>query len=454
MHAPLNPYTQRLIDPAPESFIGRRSHLEPILRGVSASAPVSFAIRGARGIGETAMLKDMCDLKGASVRYKEALLLYMPDQEQRRLAFLYLDVYNSTPDDLFKHLLARLIKHPEVARRLPAEMLEEAQVSLTPEAVKTALQVILENLAEQTVRLAVCLDHFDNAYKGLKYSDDNFLRSLTNQHAFVFVTEKNFSELMASNTRYSPLGNKLRMLPPLGLLEEDEARGLVEAPARQSGRPFSPRTVDFILEAAGRHPYLLNLVSEYIFNQLLPYPIQEQEVLLRKKDIQEQFQAQLLALPAVDDLFRMLWKSAMKDGQEQLAVIAQGKPAETHAAAIYGRLAQDSLLWFDLKTGRYQIFGELFRQFTLKQQPAAAPDLLDQVLAQLSAQDARLLRYLADHPGQVFSSEELIQQIWTKKKPSERGFEAALHRVRLKYREFGGEAPIHPVRGQGIRYGV
>jgi hypothetical protein len=173
--ADFNPYTSRLIDADSTWFIGRRSHLVPMLQGVSASSPISFAIRGARGIGETAMLKDLCDPKGASLRFKETLLIYRPDQKEQRLEFLYFDAYNLAPKELFKGLLARLLKIP-AAVDLPAALHEKAWSAASIEELKSALADILENLAEKTVRLAICLDHFDKAYKELDYENDNFLR--------------------------------------------------------------------------------------------------------------------------------------------------------------------------------------------------------------------------------------------------------------------------------------
>ena len=71
----------------------------------------------------------------------------------------------------------------------------------------------------------------------------------------------------------------------------------------------------------------------------------------------------------------------------------------------------------------------------------------------LTATEFALVQVLANHPGRVFSRDELLDRVYANSFVSDRTIDSHIRKIRRKFRQLGGE-PIETVRGVGYRLGA
>ncbi len=461
MNAFINPFSSMLIAFDPERFFGRSLYISQIAQGVSALTPRSFVIHGIKTIGKTSLLKYLCDPKGARARYPH---LWPQHDLGDRLKILYLDFYAVEGEAVLPTLYEQLV-HLETIREAATRVIpptgEEVTGPPSPEEAKGRLRQLFRAFHEEKTRLVLCLDHFDSAYRSMKYDDDVFLRSLANLHSFVLATEKKLPELRQDAQRTSPL---LNILVPrnLGLLTEAEARELIQTPIQEPDLRFQEAEIAFLLKNAGRQPYLLTIACEFLFDLRFQYPrirqlLGDPKQNGQKRKIQQQVLTQMEALPTVTDLFVFFWNRLEEPEQELLRKIAanRGRAIDSEKEQLaLNSLRQKALIDDNPEDGRPRIFSELFRRYVLRQTPRRRS--MEEVAETLAPLDRKLFKYLLARPNQVCTFEELLIAVWGDADVAahKRKLEAAIHRVRTKIEEINGPGwkYIENVRGEGYRY--
>ena len=443
-----NPFTQMMVAFAPQRFYGRRYEVALILQGVSSREPRSFALYGARIIGKTALLKYLCDPDGAIAAPDAALVDYGPGRSGT-LKFLYVDCYYIEQDALLATLYERLLSISEFQRAADPGIASECRVAEALPKIKDDLVNAFRALQSQNVRLTVCLDHFDKTFQSMRYEDDAFLRHLTSYHAFVTATEKSLPEFKREMRVTSPLLNIL-MPRNVGLLPDTEARALIQTPTEDAGVPCTASDVDFVLNAAGRHPRLLTVVCEYLLNQRREHPDLED---LGPTDVQtrQRMHARLLEQPTIKEFMLYHWDRLSEPEKQTLAKIAAGRAIEPGTdQATLRALRERALIYEDLRQDRYVLFSQLLRDFVLGQHKGGPQDLLEE----LTPRDRRLFEYLIDRPNQVCTFEELKTEVWENPETTKRSLESAIHRLRRELGKPKGQnwGEIKNVRGKGYRY--
>ncbi len=450
-----NPFSSMLVTFDPRNFFGRRLHVKQILQGVSSAEPRSFAVHGIKTIGKTSLLKYLCAPEGARAKYKDALVKYGPGRSGE-LEIRCFDFYAVEGEAVLPTLYEELMSVEQVRRTVATFPFPEVESeAIQPQEARGKLRQLFHALQDQRVRLVICLDHFDRAFQSMEYDDDVFLRNLTGFHSFIIATERSLPELRRDPRRTSPLLNVL--IPRnLGLLTEEEARELIRIPAEEASAPFQEAEVTFLLEAAGRQPYLLTIACEFLFDLRIQYPRLD-ELLPDNERVQRQVVMQMEALPAVTELFSLFWERLDEREQETLLKIATDEPVDSEKEQpVLNSLRQKALIYESLEDGKPHAFSGLFRRYVRRQRQILPRWRIEEVAESLAPLDRRLFEYLVARPNQVCTFKELLTEIWgTADIPAhKRKLEAAIHRVRTRIQEVDGSGwrYIENVRGKGYRY--
>ena len=447
----VNPYTEILASSRGKRFFGRRSIIAKIVQGVTAKDPKSFSIRGNKAIGKTILLKFLC--RETDILKSEYPSLSLEYKLGENVRFVYVDLDRIVEDKEPIPYLYRKIKE--------ALGNEEAEETAEPESKR--LHNLFRSYGKRNVRLVVCLDHFDRAYKSMTHEDEYFLRHLCVHHqSLVTATEKDFLELrrIQENKVSSPLVPVLEGII-VGLLTESEARELVDGPARKAGKTFSPEIVDFLIRIAGRHPYLLPEACSHVFELFSEYGIDKFDEFQLTDNTKEHLKVSVGALTGFTSLFEVFWKDLVVSERTVLIKIAKDDRDFDRVREVptLNTLKNRALIYDDLMSGNYYVFSELFRDFVLRRAESPSDGVnadLESMADRLPPLDRKLLRYLADRPGQVCRFEELVENIWNEKdlKKKKRGLEAAVHRIRqeLANEDESGWEYIKNERGEGYRF--
>jgi len=441
-----NPYSRMLLSATPDFFFGRHADIETILHGISSAQSSSFSIQGIRMIGKTTLLKYLSDPNAALHHYPSAFLDYGPNQ-RGELIFQYIDFYDRQGHQVIDSLFAALLNNQRIRNLLPS--LDELENNSHDVArLKSAIVDVQTRLLAKGARLIICLDHFGKAFSSMEYDTDLFLRSLTPDSSLIIATEKSLSELRIDILTSSPL---VTILTPrlIGLLFKKEAKDLISSPLKKTGVDFTEQEVDYILQIAGYHPYLLTLVCEFWFNLHLRYL--EDKKSFFDADLQERMKFQLASLPAILELFRLIWSHLDADEQNVLSEVARG--LESEDKFILNKLAHKSLVVANFTTGQYSLFAEVFRILVLQQHPTLSQDN-DKYIRDLPELDKNLLLYLTERPGQLCTFDELLKNVWGDTATSKRALEAAVYRLRVRFQDTAGRDwdYIQNVRGKGYIY--
>ncbi|GAB4524918.1 MAG: hypothetical protein OHK0046_40110 [Anaerolineae bacterium] len=459
MNTSPNPFTPMLLTYDPANFYGRENEIITILQVITAIDTAGHALHGARSIGKTTLLKYLKDPDGALVQYEGYIRPdYLPGGRSR-LFFVYLSLHAFEDGDSLFFIMLRQIKfdlHDDDELQVPIEDFDE---TFAPERLTKILRKTIQNLKSQHVRVVFLLDDFDEPIKYLNEDDDHLLRHLSDDAVIIIATEHPISEINPKFTHSSPF---LGILRPeiIGLLSEDAAQQLIIEPAQQNGVQFTPHEVGFLLETAGRQPFILIAACELYFNMRKQYPDiarlvgDPQEC----ENIQRQFIVRLTGRPHIKDALDRMWMFLKPEEQDLLVEIAYHPKItfipfdpRSHMAS---QLENRALVYSDILNNAYQIFSILFMDYIQQLSPRVSngiggDNLLD-VIDDLSPIDQAVARYLYERPNQVCTFEELLDTIW-KDRGAKRALEAAVHRLRQKVKDNPHEE-IKNIRGTGYMF--
>lgn len=456
-----NPFTPMLLTFNPAYFYGRQSEIISILQVVTAPEPSGHAIFGIRTIGKTALLKYIRHPNGAMHHYQEYARSYRPDVGQFRLFFVYISFHNYTESDkLFQRILTQLqddMDHdPDLADALFFTPCDED----TPrQKVADILHTAIEQLQNLNVRVVFLLDDFDMTLKYIDAYDDRLLRLLSEQAPLIIATEVPISEIRPDFGESSPLLGILRP-EAIALLTDDAAKHLIYGQFNDTGARISLQEERFLIEIAGRQPFLLISACELYYNMLSQYAdlasfLDEPETSMAFK---AQFLTRLAGLPHIDNLLSRTWKRLNEEERQTLRLMASSRKAKLvgRQTTVAARLANKALAYLDVRENTYRIFSEVFAEFVRQQFPTSEMAKVKRSTSELPSSDrdlspidSALFDYFVTHMDKVCSYDELLDAVWEDSEKSKRALETAIFRLRKALRP--GEE-IRNVRGKGYKF--
>ncbi|KAB8333564.1 winged helix-turn-helix domain-containing protein [Scytonema tolypothrichoides VB-61278] len=308
----------------------------------------------------------------------------------------------------------------------------------------------------ETLHLQICLDHFDDALEQMSEHDEHFLRELVPYASFVVAIRPNMLDRhMAEYEGSSPFLNVM-LLRSISVLNETEAHALIAKPAMEHGIALTLGEQYFLLEAAGRHPYLLALTCEHYAVLRQDNPQLAENV--NTPEVRERILESMLAQPEIDLHLQLTWRDLPARQRRVLAQLAgqEYQIPDSHAIkSTLKALQTQALIVENLTTGHFTLFSLIFTRFVhLQPREILRADSALVEPAHLATLDRKLLEYFQQHPDQLIPTKQLLVTIWGDPEASRRGLEAAIHRLRSYLSiERGDEAEyIHTVRGRGYMY--
>jgi hypothetical protein len=317
-----------------DRFYGRRSEITRISSRIGADRPQSVSVVGGPRSGKTSLLR----------------WLFHPDSQREYLedppsyVYLFLDLTEASPQD------------PEDFFAVVDRAYQCAGLDAMP-ATYDGFSGRLSELAEAGRQLVLFCDDFHVITQNDRFPLEffSFLRSAANNHDVGFVVSSfaPLHKLCASqDLEESPFFN---IFTPVNLrpFRADEARELVEDPAERAGAPFGEE-VDWILDLAGSHPYLLQLTAALAFEGKADGAIDRQVLAER-------------ASSAAEEFFRVLWDSRFPAVQKEvLRALASDQGVEDRI-----RYAADDLLrdgYLTKADDRYSVASRLMLYFVAQSQ--------------------------------------------------------------------------------------
>jgi len=144
--------------------------------------------------------------------------------------------------------------------------------SLSLDTAYHELDGLVKRFTQRGFRTVLLLDEFElfaaNPNTGKNFFDG--LQALQAQHALTLVTSSRISLQELSKLEGSSLpDNFFLMFRPLnlGLFTPKEALSLITTLSQRAGITFSERTMEFILDTAGLHPFFLQVVCDHVFER-------------------------------------------------------------------------------------------------------------------------------------------------------------------------------------------
>jgi len=438
-----------LISCVPQHFYGRQTEVDFILQGISAEEPRSFVINGPRKMGKSVLLHFLRHADGATRKLGSSLAKFQPGMSDSPLFFFYFDAYKLLADPILAALPGLLTRSRDFVERMGEDAVKIPTGKADPAALWEWTLNLFQQAAHRNIRLVLIFDHFDEAYRAMDYATEIHFRTLASHHALLFVTTQNLSGLKSVELKNSPLLSILKEWT-LKLLGQQDGADLINRPAREALLPFSKSDAAFILDTAGTHPYLLTLVSEYLFSLHAENNAME-SIIPVDKAIQKQISAQLLGLPAIQSFFELIMGQLSPGERAVLNQLLWSDAADIiDQQALVSLTTLHQLASLDLQNGRYRLFSELFADYLRLELDMS--NLLRNIANQLSGYDGKLLLYLLDHPNQLCTFEQLGTDIWDNQ-DAKRAVEGSIHRLRkILEKDIGNSDMIQNVRGKGYKY--
>ena len=251
-----NPFfnRQRITDPA--FFYGHTSHIEALYSAVVTHQCRSLV--GERKLGKSTLL--------TYVGQPDVLRRYGLDPQRQLMLYFDLEsMASASVEDFWMEVLDRL------SARLPeGDLLNAVKRAADYGEVRfMAVRRLLRRVRDAGFDVALCLDEFESLARNSSFEPDFYgeLRSLAGELGLVYLTasKRSLYEVTYehSDTLSSPFFNIFSELP-LGLMNEDEARGLLAGLSSQISASFCDDEITFALSLAGTHPFFLQIAGYHL----------------------------------------------------------------------------------------------------------------------------------------------------------------------------------------------
>lgn len=204
---------------------------------------------------------------------KSSLLHFLPSQEMqanfaadlKKHIFVPLDLREygqKSSDDFFE----------AVSKRILAQARKHLNLSHEPGEGADEFFALLTEIEEQGFHTVLLMDAFDNVARNSRFSWEffSFLRSQANfgKVSYVTATIAHLQKVCHRDVQGSPFFN-IFAVQEVGPLELEEARELILHPSQKVGLAFTPDEADWIIKLAGLHPFFIQQVCNYFFEEKL-----------------------------------------------------------------------------------------------------------------------------------------------------------------------------------------
>jgi hypothetical protein len=250
-----NPYYDHDAVRDPSMFFGRWHELRMLFNALEKRQCVSIV--GSRHIGKSSLLKFLANTEiqqryGYDLRDRIFILTDWREYPQK------------TREDFFRSVCEQLIfqSRASVALQEPPEHL----------CGEDRFKKLLEDIRVAGFRPVLLMDVFDKVTRNDHFDPDffSFLRALAGVYdliSYVTASIKRLYEVCHSeDVASSPFFNIFQTCV-LSSLTLEETQELITVPARQAGLAFTPAEVEWIITAAGRHPFYVQVTSRCLFEE-------------------------------------------------------------------------------------------------------------------------------------------------------------------------------------------
>jgi AAA-like domain len=240
-------------------FFGRVHELRRILSAIANKQSISLV--GSLHMGKSSTLHCVC--------LPEIQQRFELDLSHHLLVLIDLrDYFQKTSHDFFTTVSDQII----------AQNRGRVMLVRSAERGEGEFSSLLDQIKEQRFHLVLLMDAFDNVTRNKQFSPEffSFLRAKATQGKVSYVTASlaSLDKVCHQGIEDSPFFNIFSICNLEPLLPE-EAKALITKPAEQAGLPFTQAEVAWILARAGRHPFYLQRLCHYVFEEKSFYPSQE-----------------------------------------------------------------------------------------------------------------------------------------------------------------------------------
>ena len=449
-----NPYFHLPQGFDPSRYYGSQVWTDLTLQNASAHPPRPIEFTGLPGMGKSTYLRYLAHPQGALDKNRRAL--HPPFSDEPWLMFMVLAEFRLLPTDAhpFEYLYERFCTAYENHKAVHKSNLDQwpdvlpINDKLSPDDATSLIEDFLTILKRIGVRAVFLLDDFHLAFKTLSLAQTTRLRPWRDRAAFVISTEYRLEKVNAQAAG-SPFFQTLPSVPFGGLMTT-EAKRLLEEPATQADRPFSPEDIEFTLTQAGTHPHLLIGAGAVLWTLRDNLRLPENTVISRdhQQMLVGHFKERFIPT------FQMYTEHLEESEKRALIATAKNEDLDKHYPAL-AYLEKLGLVQLDTnKTVKYGPFSPLFGEY-IKAADTIAPILQkDNVFAGIEGSLYDLLRR---DPDKVYSFDDLSQGVWGEsakdvKDPDQlqRRVQVAVSRLRKKLQE-SGIGDVISVRGKGYK---
>jgi hypothetical protein len=445
-----NPYFGLPLSFEPDKYYGSQYWINFILQWASNDPPRSLELIGLPGMGKSSLLRNVANPKGALVKNKESLRSGFRSDPSRMFPLLV--EYRLLPTDshpfiyLFQRFDEEYTKYRErlVQDKTDLPTFGKAVEIKKPEQALSLLDEQTKKLNDHRIRPLFLLDDFDLAFVHLTQIETTRLRPWRDRVSFVLATERRLDRVNAEAAG-SPFYQTLPHVYIGGLVDED-ARRLVSEPAKKSDWPLHSDDIQWILEQAGNHPYLLIQACSVFWS------FRERIKLTMSDNVQVSSQHGQILLGYLKmefrTTFRLYWENLDPAERDTLRSVASGKELNSGQYGALASLEERGLSKYDPNRKAHVPFSPLFREFITNYNTHTG----------LSSLEASLYEFLERNADRTCSFEELSQAIWKlpfdgaeeDKELIRRRMQVTVSRLRKKLQE-SANVDILSIRDQGYR---
>jgi hypothetical protein len=297
-----NPYVNTITVRDQDMFFGRTSLLRRIYAELISKQCISLI--GPRHIGKSSLLHclRLSELQGEFEQSLQKHIFVLIDLREYR---------HKTSEDFFE----------TISRRILTQVRDRLELIHEPAVGGDEFSNLLSEIQEQGFHTVLLMDAFDNVTRNTNFDMEffSFLRAQATfgKVSYVTATLAPLYEVCHSSIEESPFFNifRTRKVEPLTL---EEARELALQPSQRAGLPFTSEEVDWILKLAGRHPFFLQQVCHFLFEEK---SIHDGAQVDRKR-------VKVLVYNELVPHFNDTWERLSKEQQEKLRDEAQVKDVQ------------------------------------------------------------------------------------------------------------------------------
>jgi hypothetical protein len=257
------------------------------------------------------------------------------DFDLSRYIFVYLDLgeyLHKTSQDFFYAVSKRILAQSRGLSGIDLRVEDEGEEEFSR---------ILEQIRDQGFFPVLLLDSFEDIALNPQF-DSKFFRFLRAQAAmdrvsYVTATIAPLARVAHRDIVGSPFFNIFYNYA-LGPLTFEEARELIEKPAQRAGLPFTEEEAALIVKMAGRHPFFIQRVCYYSF----------EEKMSQKSGLVDERRVRKLAYEDLQPFFVNLWdrlseqdRAALQDEAQRAEKDSRALP-ELSESALFRKFVRDT----------------------------------------------------------------------------------------------------------------